>query len=82
MSAIETGAPLLIDGISGRNTLELIVGIYKSASTGEKVQFPLQPDDPFYTSEGMQAHATHFYEKKASVENFQDITITTGSSYK
>ncbi|MFD0675753.1 MULTISPECIES: Gfo/Idh/MocA family protein [unclassified Paenibacillus] len=81
MSAIETGSPILIDGASGRNTLELIIGIYKSASTGVKVQFPLSPDDPFYTREGIQANATHFYEKKASVTNFQDTVITTGSSY-
>ncbi|MCR8632895.1 Gfo/Idh/MocA family protein [Paenibacillus radicis (ex Xue et al. 2023)] len=77
MSAIETGSPILIDGASGRNTLELIIGIYKSASTGVKVQFPLSPDDPFYTREGIQANATHFYEKKASVTNFQDTAITT-----
>lgn len=82
LQAIETGAPLLIDGISGRSTLELILGIYKSSSTGEKVTFPISADDPFYTREGIQANATHFYEKKASVENFQDQAITTGSSLK
>jgi predicted dehydrogenase len=82
LTAIETGEAVLIDGISGRNTLELIVGIYKSASTGEKVQFPLQSDDIFYTREGIQSNATHFYEKKSSVENFQDVVITTGSDYK
>jgi len=82
LRAIETGEPVLIDGISGRDTLELILGIYKSASTGEKVTFPLTPEDPFYTREGIQANATHFYEKKASIENFQDVGITTGSSLK
>ncbi|MGM0882034.1 MAG: Gfo/Idh/MocA family protein [Bacillota bacterium] len=82
LTAIETGQPVLIDGISGRQTLELIVGIYKSASTGQLVQFPLSQDDPFYTRSGMQAGAIHFYEKKASVENFTDQPISTGSSYK
>lgn len=82
LTAIETGQPVLIDGISGRQTLELIVGIYKSASTGQLVQFPLSPDDPFYTRSGMQAGAIHFYDKKASVENFTDLPISTGSSYK
>ncbi|MCZ8520873.1 MULTISPECIES: Gfo/Idh/MocA family protein [Paenibacillus] len=79
LTAIESGAPVLVDGISGRRTLELILGIYKSASTGALVTFPLQPGDPFYTREGIQANAAHFYEKKASVENFQDIRITTGT---
>jgi len=80
MTAIEASTPVLIDGISGRNTLELIIGIYKSATTGEKVIFPLQPDDPYYTREGIQSNVTHFYEKNTSVENFQDLAITTGSN--
>ncbi|WP_169083641.1 Gfo/Idh/MocA family protein [Paenibacillus sp. PL91] len=82
LAAIENGAPLLIDGGSGRQTLEVIVGIYKAASTGSLVQFPISSDDPYYTRSGMQANATHFYEKKSSVANFADLTITTGSDYK
>lgn len=82
LSAIEGESKLLIDGISGRETLELITAIYKSSSSGELVQLPLQPNDPFYTREGIQANATHFYEKKASIENFKAASITTGSDYK
>ncbi|MBD2868651.1 Gfo/Idh/MocA family protein [Paenibacillus arenilitoris] len=82
LTAIETGAPLLIDGESGRRTLELIVGIYKSASLGQNVKFPIGPDDPFYTREGIQANAIHFYEKTASVESFANAKITLGSDYK
>ncbi|MFB9324654.1 Gfo/Idh/MocA family protein [Paenibacillus aurantiacus] len=81
LQAIETGAPVLIDGVSGRSTLELITSIYKSASTGEKVVLPLRKDDPFYTREGLMKQVPHFYEKGAAVENFADLTITTGSSY-
>jgi UDP-N-acetyl-2-amino-2-deoxyglucuronate dehydrogenase len=55
LTAIETGAPVLIDGISGRQTLELITGIYKSASTGELVKFPLDAQDALYTSWGVMA---------------------------
>ncbi|WP_405153898.1 Gfo/Idh/MocA family protein [Paenibacillus sp. FSL K6-0108] len=78
LNAIETGSPLLVDGMSGRNTLELIVGIYKSASTGEKVTFPLEAEDAYYTREGIMQHAVHFYEKKTAVENFEDVDITLG----
>lgn len=78
LNAIETGSPLLVDGKSGRNTLELIVGIYKSASTGEKVTFPLEGEDAFYTREGIMKNAVHFYEKKTAVENFEDVDITLG----
>ncbi|MGO4495344.1 Gfo/Idh/MocA family protein [Paenibacillus sp. 2RAB27] len=82
LTAIETGAPVLIDGISGRQTLELITGIYKSASTGELVKFPLDAEDAFYTRSGVMAKATHFYEKNTSIENFAPQTITTGSTFK
>jgi UDP-N-acetyl-2-amino-2-deoxyglucuronate dehydrogenase len=81
LRAIETGGPVLIDGHSGRATLELIMAIYKSSSTGQIVKLPLTPDDPFYTSEGTQANAIHFYKKKNSVDNFQNIPISTGSDY-
>lgn len=82
LTSIETGAPVLIDGISGRQTLELITGIYKSASTGELVKFPLDAQDAFYTRSGVMAKATHFYEKNTSIENFAPQTITTGSTFK
>ncbi|SCY68261.1 Predicted dehydrogenase [Paenibacillus polysaccharolyticus] len=78
LDAIEYGTSLVVDGESGRNTLELIVGIYKSASTGEKVVFPIPSDDTFYSRESMMRRVVHFYEKKSSVENFEDIGITLG----
>lgn len=82
LTAIEINTSPLIDGISGRQTLELITAIYKSASTGQLVQLPLQPEDDFYSREGIQAYATHFYEKNTSIENFQALSISTGSDYK
>lgn len=82
LNAIETGAPLLIDGVSGRSTLELIMGIYKSASTGETVELPLSKDDPFYTVEGVRRSVPRFYEKSGHVDNFADSSITTGSDYE
>ncbi|HTG67746.1 MAG TPA: Gfo/Idh/MocA family oxidoreductase [Candidatus Udaeobacter sp.] len=81
LTAIETGSPVLVDGVSGRDTLELIVGIYKSASLGVKVQLPISPQDPFYTRAGIQAQAVHFFEKKNTIENFSTNVITTGSNY-
>lgn len=81
LTAIETGSPVLVDGVSGRDTLELIVGIYKSASLGVKVQLPISPLDPFYTRAGIQAQAVHFFEKNNTIENFSTNIITTGSNY-
>jgi UDP-N-acetyl-2-amino-2-deoxyglucuronate dehydrogenase len=82
LAAIEGHSPVLIDGISGRQTLELITAIYKSASTGQLVDLPLRSDDSFYSREGIQANVTHFYEKNKSIDNFQPLSISTGSTYK
>lgn len=82
LTAIETGAPVLIDGAAGRRTVELITAIYKSASTGSRVALPLSPGDPFYTQAGIQANAIHFYEKKNTVTSFKENEITTGGNYR
>lgn len=80
--AIEGNKEVLIDGNQGRRTLELITAIFQSASLGETVKLPLTADSPFYTREGILKHAVHFYEKKNSVSNFADNTITVGGNYK
>lgn len=40
--ALRNNSKPLTDGYSGRKALELILGIYRSAETGEKVYFPLE----------------------------------------
>lgn len=82
LTAIERNRPVLIDGESGKATLQLIMAIYKSASTGALVRLPLEPGDPFYTREGTMKNAIHFYEKRTSIENMADVGITFGSDYK
>lgn len=78
LTAIESVEPPLVDGTSGRSTLEMITAIYKSASTGENVSLPLVAGDPFYTRAGVQQHAIHFYEKSGHVKNFTEQQITIG----
>lgn len=77
--ALETGARPLITGADGRNTVELITAIYKSGSLGQTVTLPIGKDDAFYTFEGLLAHAPHFYQKSASVENFATHAINFGN---
>ena len=67
LTAIEKGEAPAITGEDGRRTIELITAIYKAGSSRQPVDFPLRPDDPFYTVEGIRAHVPHFYEKTASV---------------
>ena len=77
LSAIENDMQPFITGEDGRRTIELITAIYKAGSTHIPAEFPLKPDDPFYTVEGVRAHTPHFYEKSASVTEF-DGEITFG----
>ena len=78
LHGLETGEAFLVSGEDGKRALELITAIYKSAILGQAVKLPLAKGDPFYTVEGMQANAPHFYEKSANVENFSNEIITTG----
>jgi predicted dehydrogenase len=80
LAAIEGRAALLIDGTAGRNTIELVTAIYASGFSGQRVNLPLAPDNPFYTREGILKHARHFHEKTTSIENFSDSTIIVGAA--
>lgn len=42
VAALNTGTPALVEGREGRNSLELVVGIYESMSSGCEVTFPVQ----------------------------------------
>lgn len=42
--AIETGGKPVVDGEEGRKSVEIILGIYKSAWTGKRVELPLKSD--------------------------------------
>lgn len=71
---------VLIDGVQGRDTLELITAIYQSASLGKTVKLPLDSRSPFYTRDGVLKNAIYFYEKKNIVENFSNNIITSGGN--
>ncbi len=76
LNAICGAEPLLIDGLEGRKTIELIMAIYKSAATHLPAALPISPQDPFYRKESMQAAMPHFHEKAKSIDNFSSSRIT------
>ena len=80
LTSLETGSHVLIDGVEGRQSLELITAIYKAAITRGVVKLPLRKEDAFYTAGGIQQQAPHFYEKGASVVNLGTGDITIGRS--
>ena len=71
LHALETGGKPAITGEDGRRTIELITAIYEAGSLRRPVELPLAPDDPFYTVQGIRAGVPHFYEKTASVQDFE-----------
>lgn len=81
IGAIQGREPLIVDGLEGRKTLELITAIYQSSHLGGKVEFPMKPSDPFYTREGVLKHARHFHEKTRSVDNFATNDISFGRKF-
>lgn len=82
LAAIAGKEPLLVDGVEGRKTLELVTAIYHSGMMQEKVKLPYAPTGPFYTRRGILDHARHFHEKTTSVDNFSTEDINLGSSYE
>lgn len=81
LSALEGDEELLVDGVAGRRTIELVMAIFQSGITGERVKLPMTPKDIFYTREGILKTAPHFHEKTRSVESASEY-ITFGSDYE
>ena len=77
LDAINNNAPLLVTGTDGRNAIELISSIYKSAFTGKKVKLPLKKDDPYYTFPSRVDKAFRFNKKTKSIKSYDDSTITS-----
>lgn len=83
LTAIENGTDdVLVTGLEGRKTLELITAIYQAAGTGTTVRLPLPADSPFYTRAGIMANAPRFFQKQHSVIEFGSNEITVSGETK
>ena len=78
LNAIKGKEALLIDGQQGRNTIELIMAIYKASTIKAPVVLPIAKDDVFYTRTGLVTTMPHFHEKTRSIDNFSTTKITLG----
>jgi predicted dehydrogenase len=56
LDAIEQGRPPLAGMSACRTALQVTVGIYKSAMTGQPVKLPISPDDSWYSALPPQGH--------------------------
>ncbi|WP_024292179.1 Gfo/Idh/MocA family protein [Lacrimispora indolis] len=75
LTALEKGTRPLISGEDGKGTVELITAMYMAGFEKRTVKLPITPEDEYYTANGLMRHAPHFYEKKASIENFSYTDI-------
>ena len=76
--AIAGEEELIVPGRQGRNAIELIMAMYKSAATHAPVDLPIAKDDPFYRRESMTKAMPHYHEKHRfaeSVDNAPPITF-------
>ena len=80
LAAVRDGRRPAIDGIDGRNAIELVTAIYESAIEHKTVEFPLQPDDPYYRTGTLIERAPHFFEKTGSVDDHGGAIIVGGSA--
>ena len=78
LKAIDGKEAAAVDGQEGRRTMELIVAIYKSSTSGVPVTLPIASDDAFYRKGTMITSMPKFHEKKKSVDNFSESKITLG----
>lgn len=78
LTSIAFGDDLVVDGLAGRRTVELIMGIYKAAQSGSAVSLPLSKRDPFYRTETMLPLMPRFHRKTRSRDDFDTSTITLG----
>lgn len=79
LTALEKGEKPLITGKDGKRTVELITAIYKAGFQKKTVSLPITEEDEYYTVEGIQKNAVHFYEKTGCIENFAAANITVGN---
>lgn len=79
LHALECGCRPLITGKDGRKTVEVITAVYMAGFCGRTVRLPIGREDLGYTFDDILKNAIHFYEKKASVENFAEEAITVGN---
>ena len=79
LTALETGTRPLITGEDGKRTIEVITAIYVAGFEKKTISLPISKESKYYKKGGIKDNAIHFYEKKASVENFTEQKISVGN---
>ncbi|MCW5950742.1 MAG: Gfo/Idh/MocA family oxidoreductase [Propionibacteriaceae bacterium] len=80
LSAVRDHRRPAVDGVDGRDAVELVTAIYESAIEHRTIPFPLPPDDPYRRAGTLAERAPHFHEKTTSVDSLGG-TITIGAAF-
>jgi UDP-N-acetyl-2-amino-2-deoxyglucuronate dehydrogenase len=60
LTAIENGSDPMVNALDGRQAVEVVTAIYKSASLKKSVKLPISKEDPYYTLNGILNNVIHF----------------------
>jgi predicted dehydrogenase len=68
-----------VDGVDGRNAVEVVTAIYEAGIERRTVDLPLSPADPYYHTGELVRRAPHFFSKTRS-ESTLDGAIRVGTT--
>ncbi len=77
IKAVRGEEPLLVDGMQGRNTIEMITAIYQASVSGQPALFPISPESRFYRKATYLMEMPHFYEKHYTADHLDHAPAIT-----
>jgi predicted dehydrogenase len=81
LNAIENPENEYISQDDGKNTIEVVMALYKAAQEETRVNFPIEKDDPYYKKETMIGKMTRFNEKEIFLDSLPNIEISLGRDF-
>jgi predicted dehydrogenase len=81
LNTIENPENEYISQDDGKNTIEVVMALYKAAQEETRVNFPIEKDDPYYKKETMIGKMTRFNEKEIFLDSLPNIEISLGRDF-
>ncbi len=81
LNAIENPKNEYISQDDGKNTIEVVMALYKAAQEETRVNFPIEKDDPYYKKDTMIEKMNRFNEKEIFLDSLPNIEISLGRDF-
>lgn len=81
LNAIENPKNEYISQDDGKNTIEVVMALYKAAQEETRVNFPIEKDDPYYKKDTMIKKMNRFNEKEIFLDSLPNIEISLGRDF-